>query len=124
MRGADPADQAIVAVESGLASFFAETNAVKSGIAALGKPGDFRFQDHGTRAMRAAEPAPQAGFSAQFTHGIRALSRTEVENLVEGLIDLLDAWDGDVDREPEEPEASATEWAGRGAHRFNVGRAA
>ncbi|MHC2108328.1 hypothetical protein [Methylobacterium sp. CM6246] len=62
--------------------------------------------------------------------GIRALSRAEVENLVGGLIDLLDGWDGDadhepdLDREPEALEASATEWTGHGAHRFNVGRAA
>ena len=130
MRAADSADQAIVAIESGLASFFAEINAVKSGITALGKPGDFRFQDHGTRAMPTTEPEPHTGYASQFTHGIRALSRTEVENLVEGLIDLLDGWDGDadhepdLDREPEALDASATEWTGRGAHRFNVGRAA
>jgi hypothetical protein len=65
-----------------------------------------------------------------FTHGIRAPSRAEVETLVEGLIDLLDAIDGDtdhepdLDREPEAPEASAAEWTGRGTHRFNVGEAA
>ena len=57
-------------------------------------------------------------------HGARALSRSDVENLVEGLIDLLDGWDGDADREPEELETSSTEWTGRGAHRFNVGRSA
>ncbi|MCJ2052334.1 hypothetical protein [Methylobacterium sp. J-070] len=61
------------------------------------------------RAMRAAEvnaeisgitkPVPLSGYAAQFTHGIRALSRTEVETLVEGPIDLLDAWDGDTDLE-------------------------
>jgi hypothetical protein len=118
------ADQAIAAIKDGLATFFAEINAVKSGISAFGKPGDFRFQDHGTRAMPAIKPVPHTGFAAQFTHGIRALSRTEVENLVEGLIDLLDGCDGDADREFEEPEASATEWTGCGAHRFNVGRAA
>ena len=31
--------------------------------------------------------------------GIRALSRAEVDDLVGGLIDLLDAWDGDTERE-------------------------
>ena len=31
--------------------------------------------------------------------GIRALSRTEVEDLIGGLIDLLDAMDGDADAE-------------------------
>ena len=40
----------------------------------------------------------------QFTHGIRALSRTDVENLVEGLVDLLDAWDGDTDCEHDEAD--------------------
>ena len=63
------------------------------------------------------------GHSA-FTLGIRALSRTEVEDLIGGLIDLLDAMDGDTDREPEVLEASAAEWPGRGAHRFNAGEAA
>ncbi|MCJ2126657.1 hypothetical protein [Methylobacterium sp. J-077] len=61
------------------------------------------------RAMRAAEPVSHSGFAGQFTHGIRALSRTEVENLVEGLIDLLDGWDGDADC-----EATALERSGRG----------
>ncbi|MCJ2049326.1 hypothetical protein [Methylobacterium sp. J-070] len=95
-------------------------------------------------AMRAAEPVKkscQVGDStalshSTFTHGIRALSRTEVETLVEGLIDLLDAWDGDgdrepdvdhepdVDREPDEQDGCAAEWSGRGIHRFNVGEAA
>lgn len=32
-------------------------------------------------------------------HSIRALSRTEVEDLIGGLIDLLDAMDGDADAE-------------------------
>ena len=82
------------------------------------------------RAMRAAEPVRTETvsvfprFGEKLTHGIRALSRTEVETLVEGLIDLLDGWESDADLEQDEPEASATEWAGRGAHRFNVGRAA
>ena len=107
-RETDPADQAIAAIKDGLASFFAETNAVKSGISEPTKVGrESPTFDRGT-----------------FTHGIRALSRDEVENLVEGLVDLLDAWDGDADREPEALDASATEWTGRGAHRFNVGRAA
>ncbi|WP_331300700.1 hypothetical protein [Methylobacterium oryzae] len=40
------------------------------------------------------------GFSDIFRpedRGIRALSRTEVEDLIGGLIDLLDAMDGDAD---------------------------
>ena len=81
------------------------------------------------RRMRSAEPtkvgraSPTFGRSA-FSHGIHTLSRTEVEDLIGGLIDLLDAMDGDTDREHEEPEASSAEWLGRGAHRFNVGEAA
>ncbi|MCJ2070658.1 hypothetical protein MKK75_17985 [Methylobacterium sp. J-030] len=80
--------------------------------------------------MRAADPVKADTVSvfpsrtAQFTHGIRALSRPEVEDLIGGLIDLLDAMDGDADREPEVLDASAVEWTGRGAHRFNVGEAA
>lgn len=71
--------------------------------------------------MRGADPAPHRN---AFTHGIRALSRTEVEDLIGGLIDLLDAMDGDTDREPEVLDTTAAEWLGRGAHRFNVGEAA
>lgn len=73
------------------------------------------------RTMRSADPVLDP---RQFTHGIRALSRTEVEDLIGGLIDLLDAMDGDADREPEVLDASAAEWTGHGAHRFNVGEAA
>ena len=81
------------------------------------------------RAMRAAEPTKVGRASSTFgrsafDHGIRALSRTEVEDLIGNLIDLLGAMDSDTDREHEEPEASAAEWLGRGAHRFNVGEAA
>lgn len=73
----------------------------------------------GVRAMRAADPADRAIAAIQdgldrhfaqvanpvldprqFTHGIRALSRPEVEDLIGGLIDLLDAMDGDADLEP------------------------
>jgi hypothetical protein len=60
------------------------------------------------RAMRAAEPIIPAqnntgkpGISRFEEHGIRALSRTEVEDLIGGLIDLLDAMDGDTDLEVE-----------------------
>ena len=65
------------------------------------------------RAMRKADPAERAiadlqdGLDrffegpAQFTHGIRALTRAEVGTLVEGLIDLLDAYDSDADHEPD-----------------------
>ena len=48
------------------------------------------------RTMRSADPALDP---RKFTHGIRALSRTEVEDLIGGLIDLLDAMDGDADLE-------------------------
>ncbi|MCJ2060125.1 hypothetical protein MKL09_26790 [Methylobacterium sp. J-048] len=111
MRAVDPADQAIADLQDGLDRFFEDS--VKSRTV--------RFSPRGT---------------AQFTHGIRALSRTEVENLVEGLIDLLDGWDGDadrepetdhepdVDREPEEQDGCAAEWTGRGIHYFNRGVAA
>lgn len=81
--------------------------------------------------MRAAEQTIPSGNSySALPHGVRALSRTEVETLVESLIDILDAMDGDtdhepdLDREPEALDAPAAEWTGRGAHRFNVGRAA
>jgi hypothetical protein len=93
------------------------------------------------RTMRTVDPIKVGRASSTFSkdafvHDIRTLSRAEVENLVEGLIDLLDAWDGDadrepdtdhepdVDREPDEQDSCADEWAGRGTHRFNVGRAA
>ena len=46
----------------------------------------------GRTARRVVEDVPHHG--AQFAHGIRALSRVEVETLVEGLINLLDVWDG------------------------------
>ncbi|MCJ2048616.1 hypothetical protein [Methylobacterium sp. J-070] len=59
------------------------------------------------RAMRAAEPVKKSRqvvdstvlSHGAFVHGIRALSRTEVEDLIGGLIDLLDAMDGDTDLE-------------------------
>ncbi|MDP4006921.1 hypothetical protein [Methylobacterium sp. NEAU K] len=79
-----------------------------------------RAADHCT--LRVQRSVPQGG--AQFTHDIPAVSRTEVETLIKGLIDLLDAFDRDADLEPEVLDASAAEWAGCGAHRFNVGRAA
>ncbi len=50
------------------------------------------------RAMRSAEHAPRNSAQA-LPHGIRTLSRTEVEDLIGGLIDLLDAMDGDADAE-------------------------
>ncbi len=46
-----------------------------------------------------ARPANSVLGSRHFTHGIRALSRPEVEDLIGGLIDLLDAMDGDTDLE-------------------------
>ncbi|WP_267424923.1 hypothetical protein [Methylobacterium sp. GC_Met_2] len=105
MRAADPANQAIAAIQDGLDRHFAQ----------------------------AANPVLDP---PQFTHGIRALSRPELEDLIGGLIDLLDAMDGDadrepnsdhepdVDREPDEQDGCAAEWTGRGAHYFNSGRAA
>ena len=72
--------------------------------------------------MRAADASANLSFA--FAEPIRTLSRTEVEDLIGGLIDLLDAMDGDTDREPEVLDGSAAEWHGRGAHRFNVGEAA
>ncbi|MDR9826199.1 hypothetical protein RCJ22_11320, partial [Vibrio sp. FNV 38] len=50
--------------------------------------------------------------------------RRRIADRIEADLTLLDALDGDADREQDEPEASAIEWTGRGAHRFNVGRSA
>ena len=50
--------------------------------------------------------------------------RRRIADRIEADLALLDALDGDADREPEALDASATEWTGRSAHRFNVGRAA
>jgi hypothetical protein len=47
--------------------------------------------------MRAGVPVENA--DSLFVPRVRALSRAEVETLVEGLIDLLDAMDGDADLE-------------------------
>lgn len=91
-----------------------------------------RAADRCTPAVRHAEPV-KPGISRFADRGIRALSRSEVENLVGGLIDLLDAWDGDtdrepdtdhepdVDREPDEQDGCAAEWTRRGTHYFNRG---
>ncbi|MGE8126842.1 hypothetical protein ACQKQD_07680 [Methylobacterium sp. NPDC080182] len=51
------------------------------------------------RAMRSAEPHNSRHLGDNSAHGIRALSRTEVEDLIGSLIDLLDAMDGDADAE-------------------------
>ncbi|MCJ2062939.1 hypothetical protein MKK63_09475 [Methylobacterium sp. J-088] len=91
------------------------------------------------RAMRAAEPLPPAdaaieaireGLIRYFLEEdsanrqrVRDLRR-RIEDRIEADLALLDALDDDADREFEEPEASASEWVGCGAHRFNVGRAA
>ena len=85
------------------------------------------------RACRETDPADQAiadiqiGLASFFADAdrqrIRELRR-RIADRIEADLALLDALDGDADREPEEPEASATEWTSRGAHRFNVGRAA
>lgn len=43
-------------------------------------------------------------------------------DVVDGLVARLDALDGDPDQEPDtDAEATAIEWAGAGAHRYNVG---
>lgn len=52
-----------------------------------------------TQAIRAMRCGPSRQLGDM--HGIRALSRTEVEDLIGGLIDLLDAMDGDTDLEVE-----------------------
>ena len=91
------------------------------------------------RACRETDPADlaiadiQIGLASFFADAdrqrIRELRR-RIADRIEADLTLLDALDGDADHDPdldcelEEPEASATEWAGRGAHRFNVGRAA
>ncbi|ACB23978.1 hypothetical protein Mrad2831_1983 [Methylobacterium radiotolerans JCM 2831] len=54
--------------------------------------------------MRSADPIKVGHASPTFARGtfvdgIRALSRPEVEDLIGGLIDLLDAMDGDADAE-------------------------
>ena len=113
-RETDLADQAIAEIQIGLDSFFADADRQRASI--MRRP---TWPLHAVRQV-----------GDEQLHGIRALSRAEVENLVGSLIDLLDGWDGetdhepDLDREHEAPDASATEWTGRGAHRFNVGRAA
>ena len=85
------------------------------------------------RACRPVDPADlaiadlQIGLAGFFADAdrqrVRELRR-RIADRIEADLALLDALDADPDAEPEEPEASATEWAGRGAHRFNVGRAA
>ena len=49
------------------------------------------------RAMRTTHA--DANFATALVKPIRALSRAEVEDLIGGLIDLLDAMDGDADLE-------------------------
>ncbi|MGU3326093.1 hypothetical protein ACLBXB_04070 [Methylobacterium mesophilicum] len=85
------------------------------------------------RACRETDPADQAiadiqiGLASFFADAdrqrVRELRR-RIADRIEADLALLDALDGDADREPEALDASATEWAGHGAHRFNVGRAA
>ena len=91
------------------------------------------------RAMRAAEPLPPAdaaieaireGLIRYFVEEdgagrqrVRELRR-RIADRIEADLELLEALDGDADREFDEPEALASEWTGRGAHRFNVGSAA
>ena len=91
------------------------------------------------RACRPIDPADlaiadiQIGLASFFADAdrqrVRELRR-RIADRIEADLALLDALAGDadhepdLDREPEEPEASATEWTGHGAHRFNVGRAA
>ncbi|SFT24743.1 hypothetical protein SAMN04487845_13058 [Methylobacterium sp. yr668] len=47
--------------------------------------------------MRAVDASANLSFAC--ARPVRALSRTEVEDLIGGLIDLLDAMDGDADAE-------------------------
>ncbi|MCJ2142776.1 hypothetical protein [Methylobacterium sp. E-066] len=85
------------------------------------------------RACRETDPADQTiadiqiGLASFFADAdrqrVRELRR-RIADRIEADLALLDALDADPDAEPEEPETSATEWTGRGAHRFNVGRAA
>jgi hypothetical protein len=91
------------------------------------------------RACREIDPADQAIADIQIDlasffadadrQRVRELRR-QIAERIEADLALLDALAGDadhepdLDREPEEPEASATEWTGHGVHRFNVGRAA
>ncbi|MCJ2125075.1 hypothetical protein [Methylobacterium sp. J-077] len=85
------------------------------------------------RACRETDPADlaiadiQIGLASFFADAdrqrVRELRR-RITDRIEADLALLDALDTDPDAEPEEPEASATEWTGRGAHRFNVWRAA
>ena len=95
-----------------------------------------------TRAIRACREADfadqaiaeiQIGLDSFFADAdrqrVRELRR-RIADRIEADLDLLDALSGDTDHEPdldrelEALDASATEWAGRGAHRFNAGRAA
>jgi hypothetical protein len=50
--------------------------------------------------------------------------RRRIADRIEADIALLDALEGDADREPEELDTAATEWTGRGSHRFNMGEVA
>ncbi|TXM99680.1 hypothetical protein FV242_24560 [Methylobacterium sp. WL64] len=91
------------------------------------------------RACRDADPAElaiadiQIGLDSFFADAdrqrVRELRR-RIADRIEADLALLDALSGDtdhepdLDREPEALDASATEWTGYGAHRFNVGRAA
>ena len=68
---------------------------------------------------------PHAG--AAVRSGLRAQIEAAVEAALETahrLIALLDDIDGDPCLELEEPDNTAVEWTGRGAHRYNVGAAA
>ncbi|MCJ2069676.1 hypothetical protein MKK75_12900, partial [Methylobacterium sp. J-030] len=72
-----------------------------------------------TQAIRAMRAADLVLGPRQFTHGIRAPSPTELEDLIGGLIDLPDPMDGDGDREPEVLDGSAVECTGLGLYRCN-----
>ena len=56
-----------------------------------------------------------------------AALRRAIADRIEADLALLDALDGDLDLDLEptaDAELTASEWTGRGAHRFNVGVAA
>ncbi|XYD07452.1 hypothetical protein R1A27_20305 [Methylobacterium sp. NMS12] len=81
-------------------------------------------------------PAAQIGV-VNGSHGservvaIGPILRAKIEAAIEAALDtahrliaLLDAEDGDPCLEMEEADATAVEWSGRGAQRFNLGEAA
>ncbi|KST56771.1 hypothetical protein AO398_09315 [Methylobacterium sp. GXS13] len=112
-------------------SSFAQANRSSRPLAGQGLGRQLGPVSRAIKACRETDPADQAiaeiqiGLASFFADAdrqrVRELRR-RIADRIEADLALLDALDGDADCEPEEPEASATEWTGRGAHRFNVGR--